>query len=685
MEIKPTGKVDAFFIKAKKFADAVPIFSTLTNTVNLLQKYFIVAHLSDETLENHHYFKEIKQETYGDLALKTIPFYSTVLYVIDLKKKGDYKQSLIETFSRIPQNLYDLDNPDLFDPQLSEKDKKDICLAVVQKKGSALEFMPERFKNDRKIVQAAYENDKNSFKFAGEKAVFYFVDKLNNSDEYYHLEFELKEMLRYMSSSVFESLLLDPRYKGKLLKNITPREKLPSLSKMFIEEFERAGQLEKLFQVYFNQQALPNGGRSFVDLKTAQLLLDKFFENPKKINVYLNSSPNAIEQICELWRQKRKLKVSTEILKSMLMNYTKGFRKDIVEKYLKDVKPNERSLEIKNLKDSITIENIKFFLFYRKDLSKEDQIELWNLVVDALKSDRKLNEAAHKNGIHDILSIMTLEDNLFEIGSKFDNLLRLNLINEQFIDFLSGRMAAFDDYFVDYQKNFGKSVVSKTAEYLILHPYRATQLDIKTPRFNQFIRAILKRHLTENQQREIWKLCVKEKPELYEFIPEKFKEDETIKDTQNFLYDELTRLKSTKEHLEYLEKTALLTKGQKTYLFSKLLDIDSKTFDKIPEEFRAEAQKMHEDRASLELLTEEVKKKRSLLNYIDPKTKIPSETTEEEENLIAKLRDLDRFSKLKLCLNAVKSDPGSLGFIPENFRTTWHPEITTAARAIKSS
>lgn len=683
MEIKPS-RLDTFFIKAKKFADAVPIFSSLTNMINLLQKYFIVAHLSEETLKNHHYFKEIKEESYGNLALKVIPFYSTVLYVIDLKKRSATIDSLTKTFIEKPELLENLDNPKIF-ASLSNSDKKSICLSVAQKNGSALEFMPESFKNDRQIVQKAYKNDKNSFKHAGEKIVLYYVNKFKDPSSEYRETYKIQLMLRCMSPSIFEKLLFDRSYRGELLKMITPKDKLPTLNEEAIEKFESEGQLEKLFHVYFHQLQIPQYTFNNIDPKTIKLLSAKLFENPKKINQYLKSCPGILYQIFELLK-KKKLTITHENLKLLLMVYKNKYDDHYnIQNHLRILIPSKKHLNIDTLKNDLSVENIKLLLFYRKHLSKEEQIELWYLVIDALSTNNKLYEAAFEHGIPEILSEMIFEPDFSELRSSLGNLVKLHLLDEDFIRFLAKKLFSGSQFISNYKKEFRESLVENTSKYLLQKPYRVTQLDAKTIRFNKIISVVAGRHLTEKEKLEIWKATVKEKPELYDLMPERYKNNPTIKDNQAFLQDELTRLTTTEHHLEYLEKTALLSKGQKTYLFSKVLEIDSKLIDKIPEEFRTEAQKMHEDRANLEILKEEVKKNHALLNYISPEKSIPEKMTNEEKDLIAKIRKLERFGKLQLCLSAVKSDPTALESIPEYFRITWHPEITTAARAAKSS
>lgn len=221
--ISKNSGFDDFLVKAKFYADAVPVLSSLTNAVNFVQKTLIIPHLSEKTLGENHYFKEIKKESLTNLTLKMIPFYSTILFILDAKKIATRRESVINDLAiaigNQPESLRDIDKPNRLmqiNPPLSEDEKREICLRVVEKNGSALQYAPMPYKNDREIVEAAYEQDKSSFQYAGPEVIAKIRKEyeetfvLDNGKygvhgfQYYQQEnARLKEMLSHMGANNF--------------------------------------------------------------------------------------------------------------------------------------------------------------------------------------------------------------------------------------------------------------------------------------------------------------------------------------------------------------------------------------------------------------------------------------------------------------------------------------------------
>jgi hypothetical protein len=126
--------VNNFFVKADNLCDYIPTVSTLSNLIDLFQKYVILPFISNQTIDNSHYYTHLKNKS----ILRSIVL-------------------LIPVIGNVIVGIYDFG-----------LNNRKIMLAAVKKNGLALQYASKRLKSDKEIVLAAVQQDGFAIYYANE-------------------------------------------------------------------------------------------------------------------------------------------------------------------------------------------------------------------------------------------------------------------------------------------------------------------------------------------------------------------------------------------------------------------------------------------------------------------------------------------------------------------------------------
>lgn len=145
----------SLLIKADTFCDYVPVLSTISNLVDLFQKYVIVPILTEKGKENH-YYKHIKEKSSLRSIALLVPMIGNIciaIFDIPSKKKVLF---LIKKFSISLKRFTKF------------QDEKEVVLAACQNGGLELKFASEKLKNDKDVVKLAISKSFYALNFASE-------------------------------------------------------------------------------------------------------------------------------------------------------------------------------------------------------------------------------------------------------------------------------------------------------------------------------------------------------------------------------------------------------------------------------------------------------------------------------------------------------------------------------------
>src|SRR5580700_9265774 len=68
-----------FLITTDKFSSYVPFLSTVTNLVDLFQKYVVIPQMRDEDVWNSHYFTHLDQKSFSRCVILLIPIIGNII------------------------------------------------------------------------------------------------------------------------------------------------------------------------------------------------------------------------------------------------------------------------------------------------------------------------------------------------------------------------------------------------------------------------------------------------------------------------------------------------------------------------------------------------------------------------------------------------------------------------------
>lgn len=186
-------------------ADYVPLVSTVNNLVDLFQKYVYLPRLSDNEIQNNHYYTHLKDKSLLRMVILCLPIFvnNLIILVIDvvtLFNKWE-RDGALETARG---GRVDPDEPNLKAELRAFSHDKEIVLAAVRTDSENFQYAVEALRDDREVVQAALTDQK----------------ALNLSDVLPHIGPKLKKDVAFMISILpyFEAKRVG-KYCEALLRN----------------------------------------------------------------------------------------------------------------------------------------------------------------------------------------------------------------------------------------------------------------------------------------------------------------------------------------------------------------------------------------------------------------------------------------------------------------------------------
>jgi hypothetical protein len=128
----------SLLVSTDNYSSYVPFLSTITNIVDLYQKYVVMPRMQKEEIWASHYYTHLSQKSYARCIFLLVPIIGNIFI-----------------------GLFDLLN--------RESDNKTFVLADVKTYGGRLCYASARLQNDEEVVSAAVKQDGNALGYASER------------------------------------------------------------------------------------------------------------------------------------------------------------------------------------------------------------------------------------------------------------------------------------------------------------------------------------------------------------------------------------------------------------------------------------------------------------------------------------------------------------------------------------
>ena len=91
-------------IELDKTTSLIPLLSTLTNGVNLVQKLFVLPNMSSQEIEKNTYYSYLQNKSINQISLEMIPLIGNA-YAFDQKNLWNRPEFVLGQIQRDPSNL----------------------------------------------------------------------------------------------------------------------------------------------------------------------------------------------------------------------------------------------------------------------------------------------------------------------------------------------------------------------------------------------------------------------------------------------------------------------------------------------------------------------------------------------------------------------------------------------------
>ena len=85
--------LNKYLVSADNFCDQVYVLSTVTNLVNMFQKYFILPCLAQSTIDNSRYYSHLNDKSYFECAMLLIPFLNFEYYNMYIFPRRQFREA----------------------------------------------------------------------------------------------------------------------------------------------------------------------------------------------------------------------------------------------------------------------------------------------------------------------------------------------------------------------------------------------------------------------------------------------------------------------------------------------------------------------------------------------------------------------------------------------------------------
>lgn len=130
-------------IELDKATSLVPLLSTLTNGVNLVQKLFVLPNMSSEEIEKNTYYSYLQSKSINQISLEMIPLIGNA-YAFHQKKLWNRPEFVLRQIQKDPSNLLraslDLQSNPKFLIQACAQNKKILNFLSTEIKEKNIEF-----------------------------------------------------------------------------------------------------------------------------------------------------------------------------------------------------------------------------------------------------------------------------------------------------------------------------------------------------------------------------------------------------------------------------------------------------------------------------------------------------------------------------------------------------------------
>ncbi len=75
-------KINSFLVKTDRIFDYIPVFSTVTNLIDIFQKCVILPLMSEEKIKNNHYYTHVKEKNLARCISLLIPVIGNILIAL---------------------------------------------------------------------------------------------------------------------------------------------------------------------------------------------------------------------------------------------------------------------------------------------------------------------------------------------------------------------------------------------------------------------------------------------------------------------------------------------------------------------------------------------------------------------------------------------------------------------------
>lgn len=130
-------------IELDKVTSLIPLLSTLTNGVNLVQKLFVLPNMSSQEIQKNTYYSYLQNKSINQIALEMIPLIGNA-YAFHQKNLWDRPEFVLRQIQQNPSNLLraslDLQHNVQFLVQACAKNKKTLDFISTEIKEKNMEF-----------------------------------------------------------------------------------------------------------------------------------------------------------------------------------------------------------------------------------------------------------------------------------------------------------------------------------------------------------------------------------------------------------------------------------------------------------------------------------------------------------------------------------------------------------------
>lgn len=140
-------RTERFFSKLDQYCDYTPL-SPINNAVDIVFKFAVIPFLKNETVENTHYFKHVKEKNLGRcFALIFLPVIGGAFVAAVDRKNVKFAKSDLENGTPLAYMSF------------KHKDSKEIALHAIEKNVSNYQYVSKWLKDDLDVFELAQLKD----------------------------------------------------------------------------------------------------------------------------------------------------------------------------------------------------------------------------------------------------------------------------------------------------------------------------------------------------------------------------------------------------------------------------------------------------------------------------------------------------------------------------------------------